>query len=225
MELTKRISGVLYAERNNFIYIDCMSGGSAQYKYPTDVVSDLEILNEESFIDQIGRLVQDNKISPTQLIIVLAPSLLFGKKFPLPTQDGGEMEKIQKFIDTVPFESVSYTKYTMTDGIQVIAANVNFFEAIKQAFEKQGFIARYVFPANILEEDMSEGINVDSAKHIVGNIEKIKQYNLLGQPQITQPIEKKEPAPIGKSKNSLYVLGGVFVVLFIILVAMIILQK
>lgn len=226
MELAKRITGVIYLERNNFVYFDMSVGGAITYQYPAEVISDLEVLSEDLLIEQVGQLLQTNNITPTQAVIFLSPSLLFEKKLPLPNQAAENQETAEKFIETVPFEAVSSTKFSLPDGVQVIAANENFYSSIKTAFEKQGFQILSVFPADVFQEDLSVGIQIELAGRLLGKIENMKQYNLLEQKEVILP-EKKTPSltPEKKSKNRLYILGGVFGGLVLVLIVMLLLQK
>jgi hypothetical protein len=126
----------------------------------------------------------------------------------------------------VPFESVSFIKYTTDTGTQIIAANTDFFSSIKQAFEKHGFAITKVFPIEVFGEDISNGINIDTAVKILGKVDSMKQYNLLQQHEVILPVEKKsQNIPEKKSQSHLYILIGVFTVLGVLLAVMLLLQK
>lgn len=227
METTKRVTGVLYLDRTNFIYIDTSVGGLVQFQYPLEVISDLEVLHEDELFNQVSTLIQTNKISPTQVVIILATGLLFEKKIPVQTDPLENGKIIEKFIETVPFESVSFTKLPVTDGIQVMAANTNFFTSMKDAFQRQGFQIMSVFPIDVFQEDITNGIQVDSAVRILGKVDSLKQYNLLQKDDVILPSEKKtEMMPQDKkSKNRLYIMGGIFLGLILILVIMLLGQN
>lgn len=226
MELSKRIPVVLYLDRDRCIYLDSSTGMTLQYIYSTGEVSDLEVINQELLRNNIATFIQANKVVPTQLVIVLSSSLLFEKKIPISAENTGKNDPVQQFVDTVPFESVSFTKYTTVDATQVIAASTDFFSAMKQAFEKQGFTVTYVFPVHIFAEDLSAGITAQIAQRIIAKIDSVKQYNLLRSQQEKQVTEKKEP-PISQkqSKNRLYILIVVFASLLIVLVVVYVMNK
>jgi hypothetical protein len=229
VELPKKLTGVLYLDRDSFTYFDSLIGGSVSYQYQPEVISDLEVLNEEILYQHIASLVQDNKLTPTQLVILLSPSLMFEKKIP-PSQPGeaSEADVIQKFVETVPFESVSFTKIVLADGIQVIAGNTNFFMAMKQGFEKQGFIVPHVFPVEVFAENVANGVTMESVVKILAKVDAMKQYDLLqDQKKVILPTEKKmEIIPHEKkSQNRVYLLGGLFIILVGILIVMLILRK
>jgi hypothetical protein len=230
MELaSKRITGFLYLDREGFLYFNTTDGSSFQYTYPVDAVHDLEIVNMEMLVSELTTFIQTNTVTPTHMAILLSPAILFEKTLPLQNENPQTTDTsdiIARFVDSVPFEAVSFIKFSTAQGINVIAANTDFFSSIKQVFEKQGFAITRVFPVVVFGEELSSGINIDIANRILNKIDDMKQYNLLQQQQVIFPSEKKVPSVVEKkSKNNLYILGGVFFVLVLILVGMLLFRK
>lgn len=230
---TKKEAALIYIDRNSLTYYRDAIGTLLVFPYPQEIIRDLDVLSEDALKSQLKAFITANKIPAANISIILAEGVVFEKVVQLqnkntPLTSEEKDETIQRFIDTVPFESVAYTKVPSEKDIKVIAANSDFFTTIMQAFEQEKFSVTTVLPASVFGKEISfaGGINQTVAKTAFQKADTLKQYNLLVKreggiviPQAHQILQDKQT-----DKKRLFLLVGVFIFLIIVLVIVIILS-
>lgn len=232
---------IIFVYRGGFDYF--MSGSAASVKFAFDpaCVRDLEVLNIPQLEAAIAAFVASNKLVPSHCAIILSDSVLFIKDLQKPVEtvvpkikgkvqvpqvvETQQVPKLtlddmaQKFVDTVPFEDVASMQLPIPSGIKVLAVNRELYMSIKMGFEKSGFFIENVTPLIALGKEMyPEG--TDTVKKALAKFDMTKAHSFLtAKPFIlSKPQEKSDFVPDGKKSNTrLFVMLGVFGVLFLIL--------
>lgn len=218
-----RQHGVIYLDKNIFDFYSELSPNVLRFTFTPDTVRDFDIINHELIINQIKLFVQQNKLAPVMLHIVLSDTVLFGKEIKI-TDPGKRDFDIQTFLDTVPFESVGSTSVLLPNSVQVLATNKDMYETIKSGFEAIGFMTELVIPALMMKEvNLKNGLVPDSAQFIISRAVALRQYNFISvameSVELQEQGNKGETAP--KNNKRTFLLVGVFVFLILVLVLVI----
>jgi len=236
-------TGVVYLQKDKFQFFSPYIGRIFEFRFSPEAVRDLDIINSALLENLIKVFITNSKITPSNLVIVLAENAYFVKDFIMPphqktsadSQPEITLEVLQKqaieFIEHVPFDNVVSKTIPLKDGMRVCATNKDFYESIAVAFEHLGFTIESIVPGLILGNGMSLRPVLDQAMAsvILQKINSVKQYDLLGQ-QVFQPTVKQESEEVDESaeperiqtnktdRKRLVVLSGVFASLVIVLI-------
>jgi len=132
-------------------------------------------------------------------------------------------EEVDKFLDTVPFESALSKEYTIEKDVKVIAANYDVYRELKLGFEKCFFSIDWVIPYQMLGQDQAliRNLTTENASQLLKRTDHLKQFNMIPVERnktVTQNIPNKKGATQSKKPNvRLYAMLGIFIVLFAIL--------
>lgn len=213
-----RQHGVIYLDKYMFDFYSELSPNVLRFSFTPDTVRDFDVINHELIINQIKLFVQQNKLAPVMLHIVLSDTVLFGKEIKI-TDPGKRDLDVQAFLDTVPFESVGSTTVMLPNSVQVLATNKDMYETIKSGFEPNGFTTELVIPALMMKEvNLKNGLSPDSAQFIISRAVALRQYNFIS---VAMPVEPQEQGSKGemsqKNNKRTFLLVGVFVFLILVL--------
>ncbi len=184
----------------------------------TPFSSNVEINNTSNFEQSIKEFIDSNKIPPSDVVLVLAESILFAKGLPAENQDEDEEAK---FADTIPFDNVAFRAYPVQGGKLIVATNKSYYIDILTAFEKNGFSISSVLPvySTGVNIDSSLGFTVENATSIIRSADSLKQQGFDAAKE--KETEKKAENNINTPKpdrKRLFLLLGALGVLIIILV-------
>jgi hypothetical protein len=236
-------TAVVYIQKDKFQFYTPTLARVIEFRFVPEIIRDLDVINAELLENLIKVFVTNNKISPSNLIFVLAENAYFTKDFiPSAPQKGVTpqpevtKELLQKqadeFIEHVPFDNVVSKTIPLKDGIKVCATNKDFYETIVISFEHLGFTVESVLPGLVLGNGLSLRPVMDPpmANVILQKVSALKQYNLLNQ-QAYQPLVKQETEEVDEveierqqpkktNKKSYYALIGIAPVLVGLFVVM-----
>ena len=216
--------GVLLLKRDGFDYYEDKSGRILSFPFSLAVVNSLEIVNLEELKKQIKAFVEINKVLRADLLIILSADILFEKD--IQTQDPNiQSQETQKFLDIVPFESISTKLLPMEQGLRVITVNKNLVDAIRTSFEETGFVIEGIVPYESLGQ--FSGINsldIDASKTIIGQFDSLKEASFdfeRGQKKTIPQIESQKDTSKATSLR-LYIMLGIFGLLLLVLILLIV---
>ena len=134
----KKQSCILYLYRNGFILFINFYSSITKFVFLQTIVKDLDLINEDQLRIQIKSLIESYKIPAGVLIIILTETVLFQKDIPnhaaaeygQPELKEGQNEKIEKFLDSVPFENVLSKNVPLQNGVRIIATNKDLVDEI-----------------------------------------------------------------------------------------------
>lgn len=115
----------------------------------SEVVADLAVVSPEKLETLVAGFVQQNNLTPGPMVIILASDVCFETE--IVRGEGVEAQKeVQKFLDAVPLASFSSKVFENEKGYWVVAIGRDFYEAIRKAWEKSGFVVRMVIPGYVV---------------------------------------------------------------------------
>src|SRR6266446_5267965 len=79
--MAKKENAIILLDRNALSYCTRRNQVPIVWKYPPDVVRDLEILNKDQLRTQLAAFIDTSKIPPSDVIILLTDAMLFIKDF------------------------------------------------------------------------------------------------------------------------------------------------
>lgn len=226
MDFAKKVPGFIYLDKGGFFLFETGLGSVLSLAFSTTSVRDMDVMNRVSLHGQIQTFIQQYQIKPGDFLIILSPNITFEKEILDQDQDNIKIE-VDKFIDTVPFDSVLSKEYPINKGVKVIACNNDIYLELKAVFEKNASSIDFVVPYQMLGQDQAliNNLTVDSASELLKKIDKLKQLSMVIQ-------EKKEPIILGglqkdeaepkKTNTKLIFMIVIFVILFAILSIMIV---
>lgn len=198
--LSAKQIGIIYLDKSRLYLYDHVKKAIFQFDIKPEVGKDLEIINSSLLDTQVKSFLETNKLTPSSLIIVLAQNLIFEKDLTNVSKEQQEAEA-QRFLDNIPFESVSSGVYKSEKEYRIVAANSYFIKAIKNAFEELGFVTAYVLPSFVFG-NLGDSLKQETIKIILGKVDSVKQYNLLNSHLLTAASGKEAEEQKGEKTQS-----------------------
>lgn len=219
--MTKRQNAIIYLDTNKILFYIKESKLNFQLDITSEMLSDLEIVNKGKFTELIDLFFQKQSITGLEFdgILVFSQHITFEKSFSEDTIKA-QYEEIQKFLSLVPFEDVLSNAYKINKKTKVIAINKALFDFIAETFKKNKVYISSAIPVAVLVEvdnEFTKGLNfaVLAAKSA-----SLKQYSIIDL-NANIELNKKNSIGIKKKDVRLYLLLGVFLLLFLVLIFMI----
>lgn len=226
MDFAKKVPGFIYLDKGGFFLFEPGLGSVLSLAFSTTSVRDMDIMNRVSLHGQIQAFIEQFQLQPGEFVIILSPNITFEKEILDQNQENTKIE-VDKFIDTVPFDSVLSKEYPISKGVKVIACNNDMYLELKSAFEKNASSINFVVPYQVLGQDQAliNNLTVDSASELLKKVDRLKQFSMVTQEK-KEPIMatgvKKDGTEPKKKNTKLIFMIAIFVVLFIILGIMIV---
>jgi hypothetical protein len=213
--LSKSHPIVLFIDRLGFdLYQDTLVNVS-KFNFTPDLVSDLDVINKEQFVNLIGTFIQVNKIVPSSLVIILSDNIICIKDLvnsvqkPVPDQslkvetnsDKEHKDEVQNFLENIPFEEILARVIKSGSVDRIVAVNKDLVMTIADTFVGKGSVMETIVPSFMYGQstDFTAGLNLNNAQIILGNIETLRLGNLLTDQEKIDPSQNLE----NELKNSL----------------------
>jgi hypothetical protein len=213
--------GVLFLDSTKFDLFLPQTNAVISYSLPPLLVRDLEILDKESLAKEISTFIDTNKVSPMSLIIALSERVLFSRDFANTADLQEQVNIVQDFLDTIPFDNLSTKTFKLEKGFKVVAANRDFYENIKESFETKNFIVDAVAPITIVDPNFATLTLLDkqTAQKVLAKLSTLKQnaLEIHYESTVVNPKKQQEAEDKKAYKIRLYAMIGVFAILFIIM--------
>lgn len=204
-----------YVETNKLSLIG-NNGISLVIPLSSDLVSDLEVVDREKLIAFVGQLLQANAVPVGSVSFLLAPENLFEQDLSAVAPKDVDVFS-QKFLDSVPFETVASKRISVEGKLRLVAANKDVIDGMQKAFEKKGFTAVCFVPYTVIQATVPELAQSVEPNTIFSKLESFKQYSLTEDIIRPTNFEKKT----GLKGRRDMILLAVFGVLMVILVIMV----
>ena len=186
----------------------------------------MEIINVEEFRKQIKAFIEANRVLAADIIIVLSADVLFEKD--IQTQDPNiQVQETQKFLDLVPFDSISTKVIPGQGGVRIIAVNRNLVDVLKASFEEMEFLVDGMVPYEALDQTLwgINSLNIETSKTIVGQFDSLKEASFDFERSENKIAPKADLQKDTKGKiPRVYFMLGVFVLLLVILILIIVVR-
>lgn len=229
MELTKKQSAILYLDSKGFYFYEQTLPNVLSMAFLETSVKDMDVINGAQLSAQIKSFVDQYNIAPGAITIILSPNVTFEKDI---TGLSGEDQDnaIKKFTETIPFESVLTKSYPIDKGLKIIGCNEDLYDELKLSFKSVSFVVESIIPYQMLGSDQNllQNMLVDNISLLLRRLDKYRQYTMLAEKTksqvVSSPIDHKDPTQ-KKGSTRLFIMAGIFIVLFAILGYMILHMK
>jgi hypothetical protein len=225
MKTTPPITAGFFVARDSLTYFATGLENVNQLALSSEIMTDLEIVSQNSLERVIVNWLEQYKIVPTKICLVLDESVYFNttlEQMPAPQGDPA----IQEFLDILPFDDVLIKNFPLEKGAISVAVNQNFLKPLVAVLEKVGFQVLCIAPAFVLNVDLTQTpFNPEIAKGVIEKIELLNQYNLMSEAEVEAKVAPPEPFLSVKFNPQLIGLIVLFVVLIAVLVGLLIMQK
>jgi len=169
------------------------------FKFPPELISDLEIVNSPELNNNLRNFVEQNKIKPGPLVIIVAQSVYFEKNYT--GQTPPTPEEVENFIDTIPFSTVSSKLFRVISGFKQVVINRDFYESLKNTFEELGFQVIAVVPGFALGQNAIAGFTINTCRIIYHKMDQIIADSMIGaKDNINASLHEKEQAMLESHK-------------------------
>jgi hypothetical protein len=161
------------------------------FNFSPEMISDLEIVNSPELITGLRNFIEQNKIKPGPLVIIVAQSVYFEKNYT--GQNPPTPEEVDSFIDTVPFSTVSSKLFRVISGFKQVVINRDFYESLKSTFEEMGFQVTAVVPGFALGQNAIAGFTANTCRIIYRKMDQIFADSMIGaKDNINPSLHRKE---------------------------------
>ena len=164
------------------------------FNFPPGSVVDLEVRKAELLASSFREFLDQTKLAPSQIYLVIAAELVFETEFPAKDPDLAK-EEIELFIKSVPFEHVASRVFLEGKGCKVCAINRELYETLQSALESQENIVAAVAPATVLVQYLKSGFNANSARQLLGKVDLIRQNSFIYQEEAKEEQLQKGSDP------------------------------
>ena len=217
---------IVFIQKDKLEYFDEIQSRIFQFVFQPTIIQDLEIVDVGQLNVQLKSFIETNKLTVSNILFVVAESIIFEKIFQSVPNRNKELE-IQKYLENIPFEHVSFKLIDGQKDYKVLAINKEFFAELKMVFESLGSKIVSIIPQSALAENYrnSQSFNSDMIKYILSHFDLLQKQGfiqtesnlptptlsgeeIIGEKQVQTPINQN---PINKYR--LPILLSVFVVL------------
>ena len=216
---------IVFIHKDRFEYYDQSQSRIFQFVFQPNIIQDLEVVDKDQINVQIKSFVETNKLQPADMLFVIANVIIFEKIFPITASTGKDSE-IQKFLENIPFEHVSYKVIDGPKDYKVQAINKELYSVFKYSFESFGFKALGVIPQSALGEMYinSQNLSPDIVRYILTHFDSLQKQSFIQEeiksssqaPESDSPVVDltvNQKAPNSLIKYRLPVIISVFVIL------------
>lgn len=177
---------LLFVDRQRLTYFGALSQ-PVILDLPGAVVRDLEVLDEDGFAVLFKNFVLKNKISTSQLVVVLAENVYFTKDI-LELDPTKLTQAKDEYLKSVPFQNITSKSFKLAKGERVVAFNHALFEMLYHAVNPLGFTIASVIPQLVISK-ISKNTLVDQAiaNLILSKAEFFKDDNLISGHEYERP--------------------------------------
>ncbi len=238
---------ILFIDRFGFsVYQDTLTN-IPKFNFTPDLVSNLDVVSKEKFVNLITTFIQINKIVSSSIAVILSDNIIYIKdlavfvqKPPLSqdlkaeSEGQGHKDEIQDFLEDIPFEEILAKVIKTGNADRIVAVNKDLVMAIVDTFVSKGAVVEAVIPSFMYGQNanFATGLTLDNVRVILENAEILKSGNLLTDQERMVPSSNLEnelkdlsfgakPDLTNGTKKPQnlrqYILIGVFVTLLVIL--------
>lgn len=212
-ESARSLTSIILLDSNKIEYYSPSTNNIVTLEFPSDAISDLEVLKKSDLEMKIVWFINQNKIHPSSLIMVLTESVCFEQDLPDLPFDKQETA-FQNFLEYIPFENISHKTYKLQKGYKIVAVNKELYESVKDSFIKMGFTITAIVPTSIMGMNI-KSLDAAAGKYILEKSEYAKQHTLVIPEQPTPADQGKQIKVFGVKR--IIILFVIFTVLLLTL--------
>ncbi len=219
--ITKDQKIIAYLDRQKLVIIKASSEKGLVLDLPISVVFDIEVVDYDSLNFILASFVEQNKIEPTNVILVLAPAVYYEKDIGLSNNPENQKSTVEAFLKDIPYKNLLSKEYLIENGKKVVAVNKNFYEPVVMFFEKNDFNVVSIIPYFCLENNKLKltEFSGKEAKEVVSRYKLLEPLSLATSQEIDKSVSTVSYQPKEKSARTVLLLIG-FSFLFVLLLVL-----
>lgn len=209
---------VLYLEKSKLSFYVGLTGQTFSVDLPPEIMSDMELKDSLKLKKLLKNVIESQELSPTTVIIVLAPSVYF--TFELSEDPAESIEdQLESHKAQIPFTS-PFVKDIKLDTNKRLAIGLNrdMYEPLITFLNSFSFDVTTLVPAHVVPGAIAEsGLTPAVGRDIISAYNKLEQSDFL-EPSIRRKkiiTSRNDQEP--SQRNRVFVLAGVFLLLILIL--------
>ncbi|HVZ11602.1 MAG TPA: hypothetical protein VG965_01100 [Patescibacteria group bacterium] len=216
---------ILFLDRSRLdVYID-QQPAVLSFPFAENVISSLEVINPQELENQLNAFIAQNNIPPLNINLILSVNVVFEKDLPEGSAEQ-QAERVQTFLDSLPFEEIETKLLTFPQGARIVAVNKKLFQSILFVFEKLGSTTSNILPYEVLGQEGAT-VNFLDATACSMLLKKNDSFASYAFPHGAKPVPSSQQpskkvtitnAPVNKTR--LYIMVGVFAFLILIMVVL-----
>lgn len=186
---------LIYLKRNSLeVYFPDSEEESVVLKFPDNVVSHLEIINQDSYEKLLIDFLSQFEDKKHEVILSLSPDLYFEKVIEI--EEGKEIEDkdISTFFDNLPFEDFKISKkiVTLDTNLFLYGTNKLLYEQLIKFLSQKNWYVTFVSPIGIFFDisDASGPLSLEIINQILSSKDLLKLSNLLEDSKAIEPQNK-----------------------------------
>src|SRR3989338_5885197 len=217
---------IVFIHKDKLEYFDETQSKIFQFVFQPNLIQDLEVVDKDQINIQLKSFIGTNKLTVANLLFVIAEAITFEKTFQIVPNANKDLE-IQKFLENIPFEHVSYKIIDGQKDYKVLAINKELYDVFKFTFESLGFKVLSIIPQSALGDSYrnSQNLNSDMVKYILIHFDPLQKQGFFQEeikpiPQTSEGEElttsNQQPRPVNQNPVNKYrfpILLSVFFVL------------
>lgn len=212
-----------FVSRNKLIFYSENLENTMEIPLSTEVVLDLEIISHNSLERILCNWLDQYKIEPNQIALIMDSSTYFHQTVEQLPQSNDPI--IQQFLETVPFSNVLTETFPLQQGAYITALNQNFINPLISILEKVGFIVVSVSPAFIFGIDFNkQPFSKELGAKMLNDPELLSNYSFLSEQEVELKLTTPQPFLSVQFNAKLIVLAMVFIALIGILLALLLMR-
>lgn len=212
-----------FVSRNKLIFYSENLENTMEIPLSTEVVLDLEIISHNSLERILRNWLDQYKIEPNQIALIMDSSTYFHQTVEQLPQSNDPI--IQQFLETVPFSNVLTETFPLQQGAYITALNQNFINPLISILEKVGFIVVSVSPAFIFGIDFNkQPFSKELGAKMLNDPELLSNYSFLSEQEVELKLTTPQPFLSVQFNAKLIVLAMVFIALIGILLALLLMR-
>jgi len=212
-----RQKSILYVDKNTISFYAKSGQKPLVLTLEPDVIKDMEIVSQEKFVQSLAFWMDNNKIPPCDVILVLSENVYFEHATQSLASDGSADNEIETYLGTIPLEQVVSRVLVDDASKRAIALGRDYYDLLLDFLERRYFRVLALLPASLLKVKSPEEIKVDN---LIKNLDDYKKFNFLSD------FERRFVSDSFIARNSprdtkhLKIMLGFFGLLLIVLAAM-----
>lgn len=230
-QFSRKKNGVLFVSRQQlYIYIDGLAR-IVVFSFTPDVVRDLDVINEELLSEKISAFASQQQFPQTSFIVILSNQTLFSQQVTATDVSQKKVDE-EKFVNTIPFEIPAVRNITIGSNTYTVVANEQLFAPFNTIFTREGSEFSLVLPEFLFgkELNLAQGLTTQAALLIMKKAQEFKAYSFLrkeASQEESREINSDDKVVDSKFKlkvsggksNRMFVVSGMMVMLFGVLIA------
>ncbi|HSA83376.1 MAG TPA: hypothetical protein VLF20_00635 [Patescibacteria group bacterium] len=203
-------TGIIFLQRDKFDIYSPYLPNIFEFRFVPELLQDFDLINRELFENLLKVFLTNNKIPASGIVLVIADNAAFIKDFiqtPVQQQPNPQLppvlpptlaelqDQANEYLQLIPFESIASKTYPLANGIRAFATNQEIYEALKNIFEKTGFIFQGVFPGFVFDQSLGtkQSLDAPAIEMILQKAPTLRQYSLIHEGTTVLPVVKPEP--------------------------------